>query len=196
MKTPGHFWFTITLAIIVSIFHAWGWRGGALVCLAAIVSGVNGLMKWMAGRARPFKVPGRPDELLPLDFHPFIGGFTGLWTTKNLCFPSGHAALAFATAQMLAMLLPRWRRAIYAGAAMVGIERVLENAHYVSDVVAAALLGIYGARLVWWICERLTAAVEGKPVGVTHELPRYSPGGTPGDAEVTEDCRRAGRFRL
>ena len=35
----------------------------------------------------------------------------------------------------------------FGGALLVGIERIAESAHYVSDVVAAALLGILAFKL-------------------------------------------------
>jgi membrane-associated phospholipid phosphatase len=155
IKIPGDFWFTATVGALLWIFHPRGWRAAVLVCLAALVSGINSILKWTTGRMRPFKVTGRPDELLPFEFQPFIGGIQGMWSARNVCFPSGHAALAFATAQMLAMLLPRWRWWFYAIAGLVGLERILENAHYTSDVVAAAILGIYGAKFVWWVCNVL-----------------------------------------
>ena len=71
----------------------------------------------------------------------------------NLSFPSGHAACAFATATALSILLPRWRGAFYAVAVLVAAERVLENGHWLSDVVAAAALGVgsvYVVRRLWW----------------------------------------------
>ena len=171
LKIPGDFWFTATVGVLLWIFHPRGWRAAVLVCLAALVSGINSILKWMAGRVRPFKLPGRPDELLPFQFEPFIGGIPGLWSAKNICFPSGHAALAFATAQMLAMLLPRQRWWFYAGAAVVGIERVAENAHYTSDVVAAAILGVYGARFVWWLCDLVFLRLDAEPPGFGVQMP-------------------------
>jgi len=155
LKAPGDFPFTVAVAILLAFTHPRRWRAGVLVCLAGIVSGVNALVKWSTGRIRPFKVKGHPGELLPFTWNPFIGGVSGMYSASNVCFPSGHACLAFATAAMLAMLLPRQRWLFYFGAALVGLERILENAHYVSDVVAAALLGVVGAKLVWLICEPL-----------------------------------------
>ncbi len=149
LKAPGEFWFTAAVAVALLRFHPWRWKASALVILAACISGINGLIKWCAGRVRPFKVPDRATDLLPFHLTPFAGGFTGLFTTKNQCFPSGHAALAFATAAMLASLLPRWRIPFYLIAGFTGLERILENAHYVSDVVFAALLGAAGAKLIW-----------------------------------------------
>lgn len=63
--------------------------------------------------------------------------------------PSGHAMSVFATAQVLAeeyqSLAPLW----YLVAAYVGIARVQQNTHWVSDVIAGAALGIvYGRAAV------------------------------------------------
>jgi membrane-associated phospholipid phosphatase len=150
LKAPGEFWFTIVIAIGVAVLHPLKWRAGAFVLLGTIVSGLNGLIKWIAGRTRPFHLMDDQGvaRLAPFELSPFRGGLPGLFVSKNLCFPSGHAALAFATAEALAILYPRARWAFYPIAALVGIERILENAHYLSDVVAAAILGIAGVHLI------------------------------------------------
>jgi membrane-associated phospholipid phosphatase len=116
------------------------------------VSGINGLVKWVVGRHRPVPEVG----IHPFDFRPFEGGLHGLFAAKNLCFPSGHACLAFATAAAVGLVLPKWRYWLYALAVLVAVERVLENAHYVSDVVGAAVLGILVAHLTWYVLRRLT----------------------------------------
>ncbi len=56
-------------------------------------------------------------------------------------FPSGHATTAFAAAAALAGWARGRRRALIAAAASVGASRVLLNAHFLSDVVAGALIG-------------------------------------------------------
>src|SRR5205823_11609069 len=95
--------------------------------------------KWIAGRYRPFKLPelvGDSDALAPFTLHPFPPSGT------NLSFPSGHACLAFATACAMGMLWPRLRWVFYAVATLVAAERVAENAHWPSDAVAAAAVGV------------------------------------------------------
>ena len=101
-------------------------------------------MKWLVGRHRPVDPAV---GIAPFHFTPMAGGWTGLLTVKNLSFPSGDACLAFATAAALGMLVPRGRLVFFAVAAVVAMERVLENAHYVSDVAAAAGLGVLLAHL-------------------------------------------------
>ena len=58
---------------------------------------------------------------------------------------------AVATAAGLAILWPRWRWIFYLAAALVAAERVLENAHWLSDTVGAAGLAVCGVHLMWRI---------------------------------------------
>jgi membrane-associated phospholipid phosphatase len=51
----------------------------------------------------------------------------------------------------LSILWPRGAWVFFLGAVLVGVERVLENAHYPSDVFAGAFLGIIAA----WITQEL-----------------------------------------
>ena len=153
LKVPGEFWFTLLVAAVVSGLHRLKWRAGAFVLLGTIVSGINGLIKWIVGRTRPFHLLDAQgnERLAPFELDPFRGGWPGLFVSRNLCFPSGHAALAFATAEALAILYPCARWWFYLIALPVGVERILENAHYLSDVVGAAALGIAGVHLIRWI---------------------------------------------
>jgi membrane-associated phospholipid phosphatase len=152
MKAPGEYWFTVVVMVGVYFLHPRRWRASLLVFMATCLSGVNGLLKWVVGRFRPFKgLDENSAPLTPFTFHPFPHGLAGLTGVPNLSLPSGHAALAFATAASASILLPRGRWIFYGLACMVGAERVLENAHWLSDVVAAAALGIGGV----WIVHRL-----------------------------------------
>jgi membrane-associated phospholipid phosphatase len=106
----------------------------------------------VAGRTRPFKLDAFDANgdltAAPFALQPFRGGLGRMFDSQNLSFPSGHAALAFATATALAALFPRWRWAFYAMATACAAERVLENAHWVSDALGAAALGIGGVTLL------------------------------------------------
>jgi membrane-associated phospholipid phosphatase len=158
VKMPGVYWFTLVLAVLVGLFHRLHWRGAAFVALAGVIGLINTLLKWVIGRPRPYSL-SRADGtavLAPLRFFPFNGGPGGLMEERNLSFPSGHACIAFLTAAALAVLLPRWRWPLFAFATVVAIERVAENAHYVSDVVGAALLALWGvAAMRHWLTRPL-----------------------------------------
>jgi membrane-associated phospholipid phosphatase len=142
LKAPGDFRFTLVVAVVAIWLHPWKWRAGGLVCLSAMIGGLlYVVLKWGVGRRRP-------KMNLPFDLSPFIGGWRGLLVSEsNLSFPSGHATCAFATAAALAVLYPRWRWAFYAAAALTALERVAERAHYLSDVVAAAGVGVLSVQV-------------------------------------------------
>ena len=151
MKAPGHFGFTLALAVLVAILHRGRWRAAGFLCFCAMASGLLGaLVKWGFGRIRPFH--GSP----VLELHPFINGIRGLFVSENLSFPSGHTCLAFATASALTVLAPRGWPAFYALAVVVAAERILEGSHYLGDVVAAAGLGVLSTLLVCWIYRLLS----------------------------------------
>jgi membrane-associated phospholipid phosphatase len=149
LKSPGEYPFTVVVAIVIAFTHRRKIQAGIFMLLATAISGVNGVIKWMVGRTRPFKL--HDDLAEPFVLSPFRGGVHGLFDSRNLCFPSGHAALAFATAAAMAILFPRGRWAFYAVAVIVAMERIAENAHWCSDTVGAAALGIGGVQLIRWI---------------------------------------------
>ena len=149
LKFPGSYWATAAIALAVLALHAQRGRGAVIVAVAGLLTGVNSLIKWIAGRRRP--VTGTD----PFEFDLFVGGLPGLFGAEsNLSFPSGHACLAFANAAALAILLPRWRWLFFAVAAVTAIERVVENAHFASDAVAGAALGVLCAHLSHYTAER------------------------------------------
>jgi membrane-associated phospholipid phosphatase len=61
----------------------------------------------------------------------------------TLTFPSGHAAATFASAVVLHRHLEgRWTVPVYASAVLVGVSRMHENKHYLSDVIFGSAIGI------------------------------------------------------
>lgn len=78
-------------------------------------------------------------------------------------FPSGHAARAFLIATIAAGLGPPWLAGIlWIWAPLVCLARVLMGVHYVSDVVAGAVLGI----VVAWIGLQIYPSLLGWLFGV------------------------------
>ncbi len=166
LKTPGDFGFVLLVALFVWILHPTRLRGAIFLCLGSILAGgMYALLKWPVGRIRPIVF------INPWHFEPFRGGLRGFIHLENAAFPSGHACLAFAWAAGMAYLLPRGRWAFYAVAAAVGVERVMELAHYPSDVVAGAGLGLLASRLVlkWvgpgWITSEAIIGEKSPPAG-------------------------------
>lgn len=69
-------------------------------------------------------------------------------------FPSGHTAQAFATATFLSMeykdRFPWMPYAAYGMASTVGMMRMANNRHYISDVLLGAGIGILSMKASYW----------------------------------------------
>jgi membrane-associated phospholipid phosphatase len=117
------------------LWRSRAWAGAYAFCACAGAGLLNNLLKVIAGRPRP-KIFYR-DGQHSFDFFRFQADF--------LSFPSGHTAMAFAVATVATVLLPRHIAAYYLLAVMVGASRVLGGAHWVSDVIAGAFVGVAGA---------------------------------------------------
>lgn len=98
----------------------------ASVIAAGIISPV---IKWAVGRVRPANTADRTE------FHPF---------GHNHSFPSGHTTQAFSVASVIAAHYDSaWiDTAAYTTASLVGYARHQHQAHWASDIVAGAALGI------------------------------------------------------
>ncbi len=109
-----------------------GWDMGEAVVLSSLSAHV---LKFTFGRQRPSQTTS-PDRFGK-------GGSS---------FPSGHTTAAFAAAQVLVDELPQeqwgWRLLAYGLAGATAYGRMNSNAHWLSDTVAGAALGIVTGRFV------------------------------------------------
>lgn len=65
-------------------------------------------------------------------------------------FPSGHAARAFLIALLASLLGPVWLAVLlWIWAPLVCLARVAMGVHYISDVIAGAIMGVLVALLGW-----------------------------------------------
>jgi len=89
----------------------------------------------VVGRSRP------SDEKGTHDFHPFTGGHS---------FPSGHTTQAFALASVISEHADRpWVTGLsYGLAGLVGLARMEQRGHFMSDVVASGLIGTFVGKTV------------------------------------------------
>ncbi|MFT5685606.1 MAG: membrane-associated phospholipid phosphatase [Myxococcota bacterium] len=87
---------------------------------------------------------GRPGDVAGYVFHPLPPDLS----TAGLGMPSSHAAVAFGGAFLVARLYPRAAPVVVLWAVGCGLTRMLDGAHFLSDVVVAAGLGWLVARAV------------------------------------------------
>lgn len=114
---------------------------------------VNVVFKDHWGRPRPSTIQefGGPNTYVP----PMI---PSRQCDDNCSFASGHGALGFWPFALALLAPPRWRRAAVAAAlafgVVVGTVRIAQGGHFLSDVVAAALItmGISVALYKGFIC--------------------------------------------
>lgn len=133
------------LAAIALALHDRGsrerWRRAAMLAAAPTAAGMVGeVLKILVRRQRP------PDIATAYAFrawsdHPL--------SSRGLGFPSSHAVVAFGAAAILSRMFPRARVVWYAAATACAFSRLLAHAHYLSDVVAAAAIGVGVALVVW-----------------------------------------------
>jgi membrane-associated phospholipid phosphatase len=155
-RLPGNFLtFPLIVAAGLIVRDLRHWKAALFVLAAGASAGLNSLVKWIVGRARPFQ--GGMFEA-----HPFVGGLHGLFG-PNQSFPSGDVCLAAATAGSLMILWPRKRGWFVPIIFIVAAERILEGAHYPSDTVAAGALGLALAASVWRLMGRPRVAETQKP---------------------------------
>jgi len=96
-------------------------------------------------------------------------------------FPSGHTETAFVAAEFLHQEYKNQSIWIsiggYSAATFVGIARIYNNKHWLSDVVAGAGIGILSTKVVYWAYPYFRKKIEKKDQPLqTFILPGYSNG--------------------
>ncbi|MXV51957.1 phosphatase PAP2 family protein [Pedobacter sp. HMF7647] len=99
---------------------------------------------------------------------------------SNTSFPSGHTATAFASAEFMYQEygdISIWYGVGgYAAATATGILRVYNNAHWFSDIIAGAGVGILSTKLSYLVYPILKNAVFPKKTNNSLLLPTYTDG--------------------
>jgi membrane-associated phospholipid phosphatase len=112
-----------------------------LLAGSPIVAGIAAeLLKLLLRRERPAVLEG------VYSWRPFS---ERTFSTSGLALPSSHTMVAFGAAWMLVYLFPRARWVWIALAAGCGLSRVLAQAHFVSDVVVAAMAAFATTTWLW-----------------------------------------------
>lgn len=133
-------WVPLCLAWFVASRTERGRDSAVRALAAAAVSGVAAsIVEFLAGRLRPNQSDG---------VHAFRGVLERFGNTRDLAFPSSHAAVAFGAAFLVWFVSPRAGVIALLMACGCGWTRMLSGAHYATDVLGAAVLGYALARLI------------------------------------------------
>ncbi len=100
-----------------------------------VASAIGGALKFLLGRYRPVML-----------YSQHLYGFHFL--TKTWAFnstPSGHSFRIFALMASLSLVFKRWYWLFFIVAICVGLSRIIVHAHYPSDVLFGAYIGLLAA---------------------------------------------------
>jgi undecaprenyl-diphosphatase len=106
------------------------WTSAYFFLCVALSGLLTNVLKRLVGRSRP-KLLDQQDVYA---MQPFT--FKSDWAS----WPSGHTTTIVAVALVLAIFAPRWRIPLLVIAVLIGLSRVIVNAHYLSDIVAGAMI--------------------------------------------------------
>ena len=130
-------------AIAIAIFNldpARRWALPRLLVIAFSGGLAANLVKLLVVRTRPHAF-----DLTTGDVWQTLGSWTWVRSSVNQSFPSAHTATAVAFAVGLGAMYPRAQRFFLALAALVGVQRILSGAHFLSDVCFGAAIGWFAA---------------------------------------------------
>jgi undecaprenyl-diphosphatase len=123
----GWLWYAMGLVVALAGGHERFRAIGAAVVAVSVGIALQLTLKRACGRKRPCALtPHSWTTLLPPD---------------KFSFPSGHTITAFAMASSLGMFYPSILPGLLFCAASVALSRILLGMHFLSDVLAGAVLG-------------------------------------------------------
>ena len=141
----------IVLAILLLLFRKTRRAGAsAAIALAAGAVCTNLIFKPLVSRPRPWIA---------------MEGWETLVTSSDMhSFPSGHTTAAFAFAVALCAVLPqKWAKAAaLIAAALMGFSRLYVGAHFPTDVLAGAVVGVLCGLAGVWLSGKIMVRFTGR----------------------------------
>lgn len=120
------------------------WTRAVLLWVSVLTAGALAeVLKLVIRRERPY-----------FDVYTFRPYAQDLWSSSGIGMPSSHTAVAFGAVTMIGLLHGQGKMLLFTLAALCGLTRIAEEAHYVSDVALGAFVGIASA-WAWWTLHTL-----------------------------------------
>jgi membrane-associated phospholipid phosphatase len=150
----GHGTGVVVVALLIRVLDSSGVTRSVTVLAGGFLAGlVSAIFKSFLIRIRPSQYRDLVGEAMPFE------GMTGFrWSRAFLSdpndashgffhdaihsFPSGHTATACAMAWCLSRMYPNGRFVFWGFAIMVAAQRLFAQAHYLSDTIAGAMIGV------------------------------------------------------
>jgi membrane-associated phospholipid phosphatase len=131
----------LVLFILAKFYNKRFYEVNTSLCAGFAATGIVAqLLKHLIGRARPKLT----DNFI------VIGPS---WESKYDSIPSGHTAVAFCFASILSEYYPKHRTLFYLLAILVGVGRLKIPSHFLSDVVAGAVIGLFIGKATFKYCK-------------------------------------------
>jgi undecaprenyl-diphosphatase len=128
----------LLIILLIARVDGRGWRILPFLAASSLGSGIAAnTCKLLISRIRPCQ-----HEFSGSVLDSFRTWFPSDWNHDLQSFPSAHAAVAFGFAVALTRLYPRGRPLFMLFALLAGLQRVESGAHYVSDVLVGAAIGV------------------------------------------------------
>ncbi|MBD5391779.1 phosphatase PAP2 family protein [bacterium] len=137
-------WFKIKALLVDFWQKTKGSYAFFIFCSIFLAGAIVQVAKVLIGRARPVLF----ENVGTYGFYP--PSFE--WAYNSM--PSGHTAISFAALVMIGMLAPRWRVVTWSVAVLIGVARVCAGAHWPSDVLLGAFIGMVVADVVKFVLTR------------------------------------------
>lgn len=157
-------WVPLYAAILVLLFHRYGWKAALIVTAGAIVAVTLAdqtcatLIRPMVERLRP----SHPDNTLPGIVH-LVDGYRG----GRYGFPSCHAANTFALATFLSLMFRQRRLMIitlFVWALLNCWSRMYLGVHYPGDLLTGAVIGSVAGYISYHILSSRSTAWSARAV--------------------------------
>jgi len=156
----GHGTGVVVVALLVRVLDPNGARRSITVLLSGFLAGLAVIcLKPFLIRIRPSKLQAlvgdasQRESMIGFQWSADLSSDSidaahGFFHDALHSFPSGHTAAACALAWCLSRMYPNGRFVFWGFAAMVAAQRLFAQAHYLSDTIAGAMVGILVAMLI------------------------------------------------